>query len=836
MNKVSVTLVLSFLLFAINAKAQFKFVVAARQNNSPLLGVTAVLQNTENKNNSFHAVSDSLCKINFGKVADGNYTLNISYVGYEPFFVGLQMTDNHASNLPDTIQLSVTDKNLKSVTVSATTAKPFIQFSANNITLNVSGSPVGSTGSAYDALKHGPGIMADMNGNLTFRGKSVTVLIDGINTNLSSDELQQLLQNTPASDVEKIEIMPNPSAKYDANAATIVNIVFTKNPYEGLNGTVLGGIGGGINMKYTGGLSLNYRKKNLNIYGSYNYERYSMYINQNTDRLLTATDHILENNHDMRTYNNHNVKLGLDYNINKNNTIGFLVSGYDNFRGRTSTDSVTLTHAAPVPDSFSMVSQKGHAVLFNPTINVYYKSKLDSSGKTLTVNANYMNYHRSWWDNYNTNYYDIAHNMYQPTYYLRDSSPIRDNIYSLSADYVNPIKNGSIQAGLKTTYTVTDNNILWQYLSGNDWLVDADLTNHFVYKENVNAGYFIFDKTWGKYEVNAGLRAEQTNTQGDEKITNQVHDTSYWGLFPSVSLTYTKNSNNQFSLSYRKTVNRPDFSDVNPFIVYESEYSFYTGNPDLLPEYDHDITFTYTYKQNWNMGIDYNITKNAIANILVTGQNSAVGTSWGNVHTAMSIAPFISWTGTIAKIWNVTFSNVGQYAYFKQTYPNGYKLDNSGWTYLGQLQNTVRLGKGWLAELDMMYRSSVPDGTYYVKPTFRTDFGLQKTVLHGNGKLALSASDIFNTDKTNYTTNFMGIDQSVQQKQESRYVLLQFTYRFGNKNVKPKVDRENTIEDVQKRLGGNEKINRIKNGFYHCNSGFCVNLLYGKLLKCLSFI
>ena len=802
MNKVSISLVLSFMLFAINTKAQFKFVIAARQNSSPLPGVTALLQNTAN-GNAFHAVSDSVGKVNFGQIASGNYTLNISYVGYEPFVAGLQIADSRASNLPDTVQLDVAEKNLKSVTVSATAAKPFIQFSASNITLNVASSPVGSTGNAYDALKHGPGIMADMNGNLSFRGKSVTVLIDGILSNLSGEDLQQLLQNTPASNVEKIEIMPSPTAKYDANAAVIVNIVFIKNPFEGLNGTVLGGIGGGVNWRYTGGLSLNYRKKNLNIYGSYNYEHHSLFINQNTDRTLTAADHILENSHETRTYNNHNLKLGLDYNINKNNTIGFLVSGYDNFRGRTSTDSVTLTHAAPTLDSFSMVSLKGHAVLFNPTVNVYYKSKLDSAGKTLTINANYMNYHQNWWDGYTTDYYDNNHVMYQPAYYLRDSSPINDNIYSFSADYVNPIKNGSIQAGLKSTYTITDNNILWQYLSGNDWLADADLTNHFVYKENINAGYFIFDKTWGKYEVNAGLRVEQTNTQGDEKITEQVHDTGYWGLFPSVSITYSKNDNNQLTLSYRKSVTRPDFDNVNPFIMYESEYSFYTGNPDLLPQYDHDINFTYTYKQNWSAGIDYTITKNILANILVTGQNNAVGISWGNVHTAWDVAPFISWTGTIAKIWNVNFSNVAQYSYYRQTYANGYTLDNKGWTYQGQLQNMFRLGAGWTAELDMLYRSPIPYGTYYLKHLFNTDFGLQKSVLHGNGKLALSVSDVFNTAKMNYTANFMGISESVHLKQESRYVQLQFTYRFGNKNVKSKTDRASTIEDVQKRVGGN---------------------------------
>jgi len=786
------------ILLAGSADAQITSIIVDKATNNPLSNASISLQNIKDSTISRTVTKDN-GSFSFNAITNGQYTLTVSYVGYEAYTVGVKIADHTINTLLDTIALDHADKNLNQVIVTG--KKPFVEFNPNQITLNVAQSPIATNGSAYEVIKRAPGVTENFNG-LTFRGKTTLVLINGRQTYLTGAELKQMLMDMPATDIDKVQIIPNPSAKYDADAQSVIDIKLLKNNSYGVNGVFTGAIGAGEDLRYNGGLSLNYRKNRINVYGNYNYEHNQQHFNIQSDRMITPTDQIMENNQEERIRYNNDYKLGADYTINKNSTTGVLFTGYTNYRSRNSTDNITLSHAAPFVDSFSTVTMGGHAVFSTASVNVYYKTTFDTLGKTLTLNADYFNYNKKWSDNYLTSYATIDNIEYQPTYALRDSSPGNNNVYSFAVDYTNPFKKyGRIDAGLKTTYTATDNNVLWQYQNGANWLVDTSLTNHFVYNENINAAYISYDRTIEKYELTIGVRGEGTVTRSNLITTNQVHDSSYFGLFPNLRLQFTKNQNNVFSIGYHRSIQRPDFDMINPFIVYISEYSFFAGNPYLRPQLVNNFSLTYTYKKSLNLAVNYSHATNAIAAIVVTGANNSVGVISGNISTQSTASFSANWGGDIYKFWNVNISSEADYIAYSEDYEKGV-LNNSniGWVYQGQLQNTFKFSKSWAAEIGTYYHSTIPYGFYQIKPSFRMDAGIQKIILHENGKLALSLIDIFNTESINYSTNFMGINETVDYKSESRFVKLQFTYKFGNKNVKQAAARASAIADINKRM------------------------------------
>lgn len=576
-------LVIIFLLYIIScsqiANAQVSSVVVDNATKHSLPGVSVMVKSNADSSLTFSTVTDDKGHFSFSQLQKGNYIIHINYINYKKIISPLKINDSIKFLFPDTIALNFSPKTLGEITISG--KKDFISMKADKITLNVAESPIASTGNAYEAILHAPGI-AEQNNSLSFRGKNVSALINGRPVHLSGNDLKTMLTNTSANNIEKIEILPDPSAKYDASGGSVINIKMAKNKNYGINGSYTVGA---IVAKYFGattGTSLNYRNKNINIYGSYNYARNKQYYHTSSDRILENNAHILEDENDTRSLKNNNYSLGADYDFNKNNTIGILLRGYTNSRNRTVINNTTVAHTDHLADSLSTVNTIGFAKYVNPTLNLYYKTTLDTTGKELTLNADYFSYDKKWNDNFITNYFDNNKLPYSVPYLLRDNSPANINVHSFSADYVNPLKNGSIEAGIKSTFTTTDNNVLWEYQNNGNWIKDSSKTNHFIYKENINAAYINYAGTFKtKYEFAFGLRAENTNNSGNSVTLNQISRHSYTNLFPNIRFVFNKDDNNSFSISYRKSIYRFGFDVVNPFVIYQSQYSYYKGNPDI---------------------------------------------------------------------------------------------------------------------------------------------------------------------------------------------------------------------------------------------------------------
>ena len=448
-------------------------------------------------------ITDAQGAFRFEAVPAGQYELRVRYLGYKPSApLAVAVAADHASALP-VVLLAADRQLLKGVTVKAT--RPFIEQRADKLVLNVAASPIAAGGSAYDVLGRAPGVLESGTG-FQLRGKTVTVLLDGKATNLRGEELKTMLGNLPGNSLDQVEIIANPSARYDANGAVIINLITAKSRRFGTNGTAT--VGSGQYGRSNAGLSLNHRTEKLNVYGGYDRLDNQTYSTTNAVRTAVNGPVISENGREERRNHNNSARVGLDYQPSARTSMGLLLKGGLNDRDRSSSSWAQVDEAGTGrPLSAALVGSGGSARVLNPTLNLYYKTTLDTLGRTLSLNANYFGYHKDSGNDYATRLLDGQNRPAGPASLLRDNSPVRNSVRSASADFAQPIHHGTLEAGLKTTFTTTDNDIRWeQAREGQPWAVDAGKTNHFIYCENINAAYLSVNRKVRKTEWQLGLR------------------------------------------------------------------------------------------------------------------------------------------------------------------------------------------------------------------------------------------------------------------------------------------------------------------------------------------
>ena len=691
-------------------------------------------------------------------------------------------------------------KLLKTVTVN--TAKPFITQTTDKIILNIAESPLSAGSNAYEALLRAPGVM-ELGNTLQFRAKTVAVWVDGKNTNLSGEDLKNMLSAMPASTVEKIEILSHPSARYDAQGGAVINIRTTKNKNYGTNGSWVAGIGTGRYVRGNTGINLNYRNTKWNIYGSYDYQNNTQYYDSHTSRLLNAGTWVNSTEYEIRKRNNHAARIGIDYDIDKKNTIGILLKGMDNFRDRAVTNHSVLQQTNSVADSSSTVATTGAASFFNASVNAYYRHTFKAAGNEITFNADYFKYRKAWSDQFVTSFYDENGMAYGDPLLLNDHSPANNDVRSFSVDYVQPLKTIQLEAGAKATFTTTDNDVLWQQQQkGGDWVNDTSKTNHFIYKENIYAAYINAEKTLKKLTIRVGVRGEQTNTTGNSLTLGQLNKNNYLSLFPNIALQYRKSPKQQIGFSYRKSINRFGFDLVNPFVVYQNQYAFYKGNPGIKPSVLHSFELSHAWKSQLFTTLSYTHYNNLVAEVFVKDAASgAIINTTVNLSNAEYVDGNVMFTKTFFNKWNTSNTAGAFYAKYHAGGQNA--LDNGRVTAYVSSDNTLLLPKGFKIQVSAWFYAPTVWGVNEYRSRYAVHGGASKNIWHNNATLALNVTDIFNTQENRYTVHSYSVVSSNTNKIESRYGKLVFTWRFGNTGMKGVKNRKTGVEDEKNRMGGN---------------------------------
>lgn len=681
-------------------------------------------------------------------------------------------------------------KNLTSVTVTA--AKPFVTQKGDKVILNVAESPIAAGGNAWELIKRGPGII-EQNDAFTFRGKKIMVLIDGRPTNLDGEELRNMLSNMPANAIASVELISNPPARYDATGGALINIVTTKSKKFGTNGTLTLGTGAGRYGRYNAGGTLNYRNEHLNAYGSYDFRYTRTYSDALTTREL-KTGTLTDNTQKVSEADNHYVKAGLDYTINPKHIIGLMAKG-----------GLSINHAgsfnrSAVADSFATTDRSAYSRISTPALNLFYKWNIDTKGSSLSFNADHFVYEKKWNDDFLTRYYHVNGNESPAPYYLRDQSPAVNKVQSLSLDYTLPTKFASIEAGLKSTFTRTNNDVLWEEMMKGQWQTDSSRTNHFIYHENIYAAYMNGRKQMGKYSLQAGLRVEETSTEGNLVTWNRQTKRDYFNFFPNLNIAYSPNENNELSVSYRKSIQRFRFDVVNPFIVFRSQYSYYEGNPDIRPSIAHALEVSHSWKNELFSSIGYTHYVDALSEVYRPGTipGSVISRS-ENLGTGDMISATVSHTiSWLRNKWNMTNTVNGMYCKYNTPDPD----QNQGIVTANiTSQQTILLPKGFKMELFGSYTSPMIIGAYRIRSVFTMDAGLSKSLFTNQATIALSVSDIFNSNISRFDVKGFGVSSWNHNKMESRFVKLNFTWKFGNKNVKVNSNRRSGVEAESRRMG-----------------------------------
>jgi hypothetical protein len=448
------------------------------------------------------------------------------------------------------------------------------------------------------------------------------------------------------------------------------------------------------------------------------------------------------------------------------------------------------------------VNTSGKARILNPAVNIYYKTNLDTNGKQLVLNADYFRYNKTWKDDLITNFFDPSGTQVLAPYLLMNNSPAVNEIRSLSADYSQPLGKGRLEAGLKATLTTTDNDINWQQQLEKQWVTDKGKTNHFIYDENIYAAYATYSRTIRKFDLQAGLRTEQTYTKGTSLTLNQVNKRDQLNLFPSLVVMYNHSEKHQYGFSYRKSIDRYSFDVVNPFITYVSQYQYNQGNPNIRPSIGHSFEVSYTYNNELFVSVNYQRFTDVPAAIYRKDTGNVVISTEVNLRSADAVNASITWSKSLLdNKW--TSTNSAMLTYAKYNEPGRDNLDNALTGAFVKTNNIFTIAKGLSAELSAYYFSSIVFGVYKYKPRYAVSAGISKSILHNAGKLTLNVSDLFNTLSTNYNIASFGVTSYNENKIESRFARLVFSYKFGNLKVKAARNRTSGIEDQQFRMGSN---------------------------------
>lgn len=741
-------------------------------------------------------------KFEFPNINTGNYYVKANMMGYGVYKgKSFTLAENNLTLVLDEIRLKSEGKTLNAVNITAT--KPLIERKVDKMVMNIENSSIAVGSTALEVLQKAPGVTVDQNDNISMQGKpGVLVMLDGKQTYMSNADVANLLRNMQSSELETIELITNPSSKYPAAGNSgIINIKTKKNKNGGTNGSITLTAAQGKNFRGNAGLNLNHRTAKLNVFGNYNYGNFRNNNLLEIDRVANSEPktYFMQIGNSYRKRENNNFKAGLDYFIDKKNTIGFLVNGYLN-NGREQTDNNTLIGPSfNQVDSYLISNSVSSNKYNNLSYNVNYKSILDTAGSEISADLDYSRYNGEDIADYVNDYRFANGSRIRDLNIIRNTTPTEIDIKAFKIDYnVSLNKTMKLEAGAKSSWVKTDNDLKAEEYK-NGWQNDIKRSNQFVYDENVNAIYANLNKQFKNTSIQFGLRVEQTNSTGNLITTNDVVKRSYWDFFPTFFLQQTLSKNNQMGFSYSRRIDRPSYDALNPFMYYLDEYTYSKGNPFLNPQYTHNFEVSYTFMQKYLLSINYSHTNDAIAEVILpdgqalyqTNANLDKNISYG-ANLNIPIKPFKWWDmNNNLNVFHLIFSA-------DKLAEEGLKTGKTSFQY--KLQNSFIIMSGLTAELSANYESPLDYGTLSIGKRYFVDMGLSKSLFNKKASLKLALSDVFNTNESNITSALKGLNYDLYQKNDTQIGRVSFTYRFGKNEIKPARRRSTGTESEQGRM------------------------------------
>ncbi|HVW95743.1 MAG TPA: outer membrane beta-barrel family protein [Mucilaginibacter sp.] len=742
----------------------------------------------------------------FDHIVNGTYLIKATVVGYEKAVSEpLTVTGEGKITAP---QITMLQANHTLNTVTITSTKPLIERKVDRTVMNVENSVLAAGNSALEILERAPGVSVDKDDNISLKGKQgVTVMINDKLTYLSSSQLATLLRSTDGTTIQSIEIISNPSAKYDAAGNSgIINIKLKKNRQSGTNGSVTVGVGKGKYGRDNSTLQLNHKVGGLNLFGSFSHDDNKRFQDIGLKRIVTSPDgsttYFNQYTGMPQTRHNNSYRLGADYSTSSKNTLGFVMNGYFNSENDENDNHTNIGSSFTQVDSSLRTVTSIHQKFRDFSLNLNDTYKIDTLGQQISADIDYSKYRNNSTAQYVTDFFLADGSQQHPQAFLGNLTPSVIDIRTAKVDYSNPIsKTLKMEAGFKLSDVKTDNDLQEKNAAADNYAS----VNHFIYDEKIDAAYLNFNKDYKGTSVQVGVRAEYTrsNATGDSSNVVQQINRHYLNLFPSVFLNHTFNDKNELSFSYSRRIDRPQYDNLNPFVYHLDPYTYEKGNPYLKPQYTNNFELNYTYNKNTTLTLGYNHTTDVMTEVpsadpvtkvaFVTQQNLQEQTGY-NINLYSSY--------TITKWWSGDLNATGFYLAFKSMGLEGGNLDKGQAAFQVRATETFTPFKGYRFELTPNYQSALTYGLFSVKPQYSVDAGVSHSFANKRANLKFSMSDIFNTRRNDVSTNYQNVNLDVRQKRDSQVARLTFTYSFGNSKIKTRQHRSGA-DDERGRVKGN---------------------------------
>lgn len=746
----------------------------------PVEYATIAIYNLKDSSLVTGGITDDKGMFSIDKIPFGTFYAKATFIGYETF-VSKPFNISPQSPIVEIgkLKFAPSGKNLGEVNVVA--EKSEFENNIDKKVYNVDKNITNTGGTATEILQNIPSVTVDMDGKVSLRGSAnVTILIDGKPSGLTGGDRQALLQQIPANTIESIEVITNPSAKYDAEGmAGIINIKTKKDKKAGTNGNI--SVGAGTNEKYNASLGLNKRTKKYNLYGNYSYrhERRNFYGTASQLNYFPNNNFYVDskyNNDQLSDF--HSGKGGIDLFINDKNTLGLSASYSNRNENYPEVFNYEYQNLDHVP--YLNLTRNNESTELNNTYegSLEYKKTFTKPKKELTFSSNYSTNIRKDNDLYRFNSDPIP---------LQKNNSLGNFLTSTSQlDFAYPINEKSkFETGAKGSYRNNDNDqSAEKYDNSNDSYVnDFRFSNHFVFNEQVYAGYAMYSSSIKKFSYNAGLRAEHTLSTATLKTTNSKYINNYFGLFPSGTIKLKPKESYDLQLGYSRRINRPNNQALNPFTDYSDSITIRTGNPYLKPEFIHSVEFgfnVYIKSLSINGSLYYRHTDNMITRYRYVDPNTGTGVlTFVNFSSSENYGMELTLRYQIGKKGNIMLSG----NMFKNII-NAKNIDpalqSAAFNWNTRVNGNYKVFKNTTIQLTGMYAAPIvfPNGS--IRGMMNGyDVGLRQDILKGKGSLTLNVTDVFNMRVFDIRVAGDNFVLKAYRKRESRVGTLTFSYRFG---------------------------------------------------------
>lgn len=779
----------------------------------PIEYASVVLLNQADSSMVTGAYTTPAGTFSLNNVTPGIYVVRITFMGYEKLEKAVRVTAGK-NTLAGTLRLQSAGKVLNAVEIKA--EKPAFSMQIDRQVFDAGNMINAEGGTGTDILKNIPSVDVDIDDNITLRGKSVTIYVDGKPSPFG--DAKTALQMIPAESIDHVEVINNPSAKFEANGSGgIINIVLKKDKAIGYN--VMFNVGGATRGEGFGSANASLRMKRFNFFGNYNgrYEQVNgsgKSFRQNLVADSSNTWFFSQNSKNENRNTNNGGRFGFDYFMDDHNT--FTLSQGLNFGHSQNEDNILLNYMDQKMESLRNGERANNSYnrSNNKNTNLSYKHTFEKPNQELTAYISYSGNNSSSGSNYNTQYHIASVDTLPNADKQSNKGKNGNRFWNLQSDYTSPLgKKGKLEAGVKATMRHIDNNYVATLFDWDDkdYVISPTLSNKYDYEEDIYAGYLNFANAIGNLGYQIGVRAEQSQLKGYSFTKDTTVNNRFFNLFPSVFLKYNmpKNQNQSLVFNYSTRIDRPNFDQLLPYINNSDPQNIRTGNPELQPALSHKFEVSYsvyypssnnylstsTYFAQTNDNIDRISTLDTISGVTTTKPM--------NLATQQNMGGNVSYSLNLTKWWKV-WANLNV-EYSKLT---SIAVNNENFSYGLNGNTQFRLPGKFSVELGGHFRSPriQPQGTF--KAMNGIDLGIRKELLNKSLVVALNISDLLNTQQfsSHYETNTF--IQDYDRKRATRFIRLNVRYRFGKmdpnlfKKKKPQEEEEKQEEEKPREGAG----------------------------------